>query len=435
MILLLLLNVRQREGNQLFILVMSYGMILVAGIWFSKYVVYLLLSPWYEFSVIHIKQRLHRQQMQQTYYNPLVSVILPAWNEEVGLVNTIKTVLANNYRPMEIVIVNDGSTDKSDEVMRAFIRKYDRAMLGTSQYIPMLYHYQPNGGKGSALNTGIRLARGEILVSFDADCAVHEDCITHFVSCFTNPAVMAVAGNIKIGNTRNIIGVIQSLEYIFGFHLKKAEALLGTVFVIGGAASAFRKEVFTRIGGYNPRMITEDMDISLRIQEAGMKVAYAPEAIVHTEGASNLRGLFKQRLRWKRGVIEALIFHRSSFFRPDKGLNKLFFWVALPLVVVEHATLSLGLIFAISLYLYTFLFHDVTMLLVTVFMVTITFCIIFTGDEHYRKPSYLLLAPILWYLFHITAFVEVFSQFIAIWTLYRKRDVRWQKWQRKGVVD
>lgn len=435
MIFALFLNIKQQGGSNLFFPMITWGAILLTVIWLTKYVVYMSLCPWYEFKVSHTKQQLRHRQMQQQDYSPLVSVLIPAWNEEVGLVATVKTVLASTYRPLEIVIVNDGSTDKSDQMMRAFIDKYDRVMKGVPQYVPMLYYYQQNGGKGSALNTAIRLARGDILMTMDADCVVHEECVTQFVSCFTDPAVMAAAGNIKIGNTRSIVGMIQSLEYIFGFHLKKAEALLGAVFIIGGAASAFRKEVFARLGGYDVRTITEDLDLSLRIQEAGMKIAYVPEAIVHTEGPADLRGLLKQRTRWKRGSIEALSVHRSSFFRSDKGLNKLFFWGILPFVVVEYAGLVLAAILIVLLYLYSFLFHDFTMLLVTVLMMAVTFCVQFSEDKDYRKPSYFLLTPIIWYLFHMTLLIEVIALSTALWTFYRKREVKWQQWQRKGVVD
>lgn len=137
--------------------------------------------------------------------------------------------------------------------MRAFVEKYQRSVEGIKNPASIIYHYQPNGGKGSALNTGINLAHGEIILTFDADSVVHKDAIQHFVSYFADPEVMAAAGNIMIGNTKTLLGFIQSIEYFIGFQIKKAEALLGLVFVIGGAASAFRKEVFTQLGGYGHR--------------------------------------------------------------------------------------------------------------------------------------------------------------------------------------
>lgn len=130
---------------------------------------------------------------------------------------------------------------------------------------------------------------------------------------------MAAAGNIKVGNTRTALGIMQALEHARGFQVKKAESLLGSVSVIGGAATAFRREVFEWIGGYQAGTLTEDLDLTLRIQEAGMRIVYAPEAIVHTEGPTTLKGLIKQRLRWKRGRLEAFALHRASFLRPRRG--------------------------------------------------------------------------------------------------------------------
>jgi cellulose synthase/poly-beta-1,6-N-acetylglucosamine synthase-like glycosyltransferase len=361
---------------------------------------------------------------------------MPAWNEEVGLVSTIKTILASSYRPLEVIIVNDGSTDQSDEIMRAFIQKYQLKVGGSHNYAPVIYHYHsPNSGKGAALNKGISLSHGEIIISFDADCAVHEHAVKHFVSYFADPNVMAAAGNIKVGNTKTILGLVQSLEYYFSFQNKKAEALLGIVLVIGGAASAFRREVFDRLGGYDAGTLTEDMDLSLRIQEAGMRIVYAPEAVVHTEGPTTLHGLLKQRLRWKRGRIEAFHMHKSSFFSRKKGMNKPFFWIILPLVILEDIETILGTIYIILLYIYSFLTHDFSFLLLIMFITVVVFFIQLNDDKYFKKIYYFILVPLVWFLLHIKVFIDLVSLFIAIYTFYRKREVKWQKWQRAGVTD
>jgi poly-beta-1,6-N-acetyl-D-glucosamine synthase len=413
-----------------FFRILNICMIVVGTSWVIKSTFLLLLSPWYSSVWARRKQRFPHWN-----YKPLVSVIVPAWNEEVGLLSTIKTILANTYRPLEVIIVNDGSTDRSDKIMRTFIQRYERSIGGTQNYAPIVYHYQQNGGKGSALNKGVSLARGEIILTFDADCVVHEDAIQRFVSYFADPSVMAAAGNIKVGNTKTILGAIQALEYMFGFHLKKAEALLGVVFVIGGAASAFRREVFTKVGNYHTGSLTEDMDLSLRIQEAGMKIVFAPEAVIHTEGPTTLRALLKQRLRWKRGRVEAFHIHKSFFFGTQKGINRLFFWVILPLVIVEDAEGILGAFFTILVYLFSLLTHDFEVLLSTLFAVTVIFLLQFIGEKQYRKLSNFLLAPIVWFLFHLVTFVELHSLFKALWTFYRKREVKWQVWKRNGVAD
>lgn len=105
----------------------------------------------------------------------------------MGLVSTVKTILANSYRPLEVVVVNDGSTDRSDAIMRDFIRKYQFMVGNSPSYAPIIYHYQQNGGKGTALNTGIALSHGKIILTFDADSVVHEEAVESFVSYFVDP--------------------------------------------------------------------------------------------------------------------------------------------------------------------------------------------------------------------------------------------------------
>ena len=405
-------------------------MIFVGFIWVIKSIFFIILAPWYTYVWTR-----RRRYFAQRNYKPLVSIIIPAWNEEVGLVPTVKTILASSYRPLEVVVVNDGSTDKSDEVMRGFLQKYQQRVRTTPSYAPVIYHYQPNGGKGSALNTGIGLSHGEIIITFDADSVVHEDAVKHFASYFADPEVMAAAGNIKIGNTKTLLGLIQALEYYIGFQIKKAEALLGVVFVIGGAASAFRREVFERLGGYHVGSLTEDMDISMRIQEAGMRIVYAPEALVHTEGPTTIRGLLKQRLRWKRGRLEAFSMHKSSFFSWKKGLNKPFFWIVLPLVILEDIEIFLGTTYIILLYIYSLLTYDFSILLLSMAFATVLFLFQFSEDRQFRKVSFLLLAPLAWFFFHLVTFVELNSLIHALYTFFRKREVKWQKWQRTGVAN
>jgi len=408
----------------------SFSMMVLGIVWVIRSTFFILITPWYAYVWMHRKKYFARRN-----YRPLVSAIIPAYNEEVGLVATVKTILASSYRPLEVVVVNDGSTDRSDEIMRAFVQKYELYVRGSRNYVPIVYHYQPNEGKAYALNTGISLSYGEIIVTFDADSVVHQHVIEHFVAYFCDPEVMAVAGNIRLGNTRTILGLIQDLEYGMGFQKKKAEALLGIVFVIGGAASAFRRDVFHKLGGYTAGTLTEDLDLTLRIQEAGMRIVYAPEAIVHTEGPATLRSLLKQRLRWKRGRFEAFRMHRATFFNRKKGSNKWFFWLILPLVIVDDIEIVLGSAYLLLLYIYSFLSHDFLLLLFTIAMAALTFLFQLIDDKNYRKFSYFVFIPLMWFIFHLVTFIELYSLFNALYTLLFNKEVKWQKWQRNGVVD
>ncbi len=395
-----------------------------------KYTLYMFISPWFE--VLMSRRRSQLGNIAQ--YQPLVTVIIPAWNEEVGLLATIKTLLESSYRRLQIVVVNDGSTDGSDMMMRRFLDKYYREVYGTPNAVQLLYHYQQNGGKGSALNTGIHMATGDIIMSIDADCIVDRNAIRNFAQAFADPLVMAAVGNVKVGNTQTMVGAIQHLEYLFSFYFKKADSLLNTIYIIGGAAGAFRREVFQRIGIYNTKNITEDIELSVRIQKAGMKIVYVPDAIIYTEGASELRGLMKQRLRWKRGRFETFMQHRDMFFSLKPYHNKLLTWLILPMAVFGDVQLAFELLFILLLYVFSLLTHDFSVFISGIFVVSLIFFIQLFDDKQNKKPGYLLLAPIGWLLFYLTTIVEFNALFKSVWGLVRGKELKWQKWQRKGVM-
>jgi biofilm PGA synthesis N-glycosyltransferase PgaC len=201
--------------------------VVFASVLLTKYFMYMVLSPWHEVLAAFKHAKLKAD------FHPKVSVLIPAWNEEVGLLTTVKSVLASTYRNLEIVVVNDGSTDNSDALMREFITEYAKTRKRRRPNI--VYHYQENAGKGSALNKAIALSSGDILISIDADCEVDTLAVENFVKVFQNPKVKAAVGNVKIGNTRTILGTVQYLEFLFSFYFKRADSLLNTIYIIGGA--------------------------------------------------------------------------------------------------------------------------------------------------------------------------------------------------------
>jgi biofilm PGA synthesis N-glycosyltransferase PgaC len=397
----------------------------------AKYTLYMLISPWFELIMAQRRKRLGNIAS----YEPLVSVIIPAWNEEVGLLSTIKTLLESSYRRLQMIVVNDGSTDGSDQMMRRFLDKYVRETRDMPHPMQLVYHYQQNGGKGSALNTGVSLAAGEIIVSLDADCLVDRNAVRNLVRAFADPTVMAAVGNVKIGNTQTLVGSIQHLEYLFSFYFKKADSLLNTIYIIGGAAGAFRKEVFQQVGLYSTKHITEDIELSIRIQKAGMKIVYVPDAVIYTEGASDMRGLLKQRLRWKRGRFETFGQHKDLFFSTKPHHNKLLTWLILPLATFGDVQLAFELLFILILSLFSFISNDFSAFISGILVVSLIFFIQLFDDRQNKKPLYLLLAPIGWMLFYLTTVVEVNALCQAIWGLARRKELKWQKWQRKGVLD
>lgn len=404
--------------------------IIFASVLLTKYFVYMFVSPWNDV-VAYFKY--HTKYLT---YRPLVSVMIPAWNEEVGILATIRSLLESKYTNLELLVINDGSTDGSDKIIKDFIQDYKKSDLYKTSKIKIVYHYKENAGKGEALNTAIKMAKGDIIISIDADCVVTDTAIGNFVRYFSNPKVMAAVGNVKIGNTKTVVGVVQSLEFIFSFYFKKADSLMNTIYIIGGAAGAFRKEVFEIVGGYNPKNITEDIDLSVRIQNAGMKIVYASDAIIYTEGASDVKNLMKQRLRWKRGRFQTFAEFKHLFFSLDKKHNKVLSWLVLPLAMFGELQLSLELYFLAFLYIYSFLIRDFSSFISGIVVVSSMFFVqIFFDDPKSRKFSFYMLSPIGWTLFYLATFVEYSALMRSIWAFIRNEEIKWQKWQRNGVHD
>lgn len=404
--------------------------IVFASVLLIKYFFYMFFSPWNDVVNYFL------YQSKKTDYNPLVSVMIPAWNEEVGIITTIRSLLDSTYPNLEIVVINDGSTDNSDKIIRNYISDYKKSDLYQTKKINIVYQYKQNEGKGEALNRAIKISKGEILVSIDADCVVTDTAIENFVRYFANPKVMAAVGNVKIGNTKTVVGVVQSLEFIFSFYFKKADSLLNTIYIIGGAAGAFRREVFDVVGNYNPKNITEDIDLSVRIQNAGMKIVYASDAVVYTEGATDVRNLMKQRLRWKRGRFQTFAEFKHLFFSLDKKHNKLLSWLILPLAMFGEVQLSFELYFLAFLYVYSFLIQDFSSFISGIVVVSSMFFVqIFFDDPKSRKFSFYMLSPIGWTLFYVATFVEYSALIRSIWAFLRNEEIKWQKWQRSGVHD
>lgn len=392
----------------------------------TKYFIYMFLSPWYD-TAIAIRRLRYSKQIAS--YQPKVSVIIPAWNEEIGLIHTVESLFNNSYHDFEVVVINDGSTDDSDSLMRTFIRRNH-----SESPKKIIYHYQENSGKGSALNKGIELSSGEIIITVDADGIVSQDAIKNFVTYFADPRVMGAVGNVKVANTDSVIGVTQCLEFIFSFYFKKADALMGSIYIIGGAAGAFRREVFDRLGSYSEGNITEDIELTVRMQKAGMKIIYAPDTIVYTEGAGDIKSLMKQRLRWKRGRIDTFIEHKNLFFSTKKKHNKILSWIVMPFAVLGDTQLIFEIPFIIFLYTVVFITHDATPFMASIGIVSFVFLVqAFSGDRKYNKISPYILMPIGWLMFYLITIVEVQALAKSIWSIYRNKELLWQRWERKGI--
>ena len=240
----------------------------------------------------------------------LVSVIIPAYNEELVLEHCLESLLAQTYNQIEIVIVDDGSTDCTKLIAGHYC----------AQHKNITYLHKENGGKASALNHGIAHANGDILICVDADSAFMSDTVAHIVRSFQDPTVDAVAGNVRIANRKGFLGNKQAIEYITGLTLQRqAFAALGCIQVISGALSAFRRSALTEIGGYSSDTLVEDMDSTMALAEKQMRIIYNPKAIAYTEGPVSWSDLRKQRYRWVFGGFQVVGKYKHMLFNKAYG--------------------------------------------------------------------------------------------------------------------
>lgn len=388
-----------------------------------KYIVQLLLAPWYP-----LVEKLRRPKSNK--YKPEVSVLIPAWNEEVGILNTIKSVLATHYPKLQVVVINDGSTDGTHEVVSKFMRA-KRLPLSKLKYIRV-----PNGGKARALNSGLKVADGEIVITIDADSVMSRYAIVNLVKHFVDDKVMSVAGNVVIGNRRKVLGLIQQLEYNYGFYFKRADSILNSIYIVGGAAAAYRKEVVLELGGFDEDMITEDIELSTRLQDRGHSVRYAPDAIIYTEGPSDFLGLCRQRLRWKYGRLLTFFKYKHLFFSFRKEHNLFLTYVILPIALFSELLLFFEGILLVAFFYFVVLTNDYFTLAVVISVLSCVIALQVLTDRELRyHKNLLLLAPGAWIIFYFMDFVEYQALVRSIARLVRRKELVWQRWNRVGVFE
>lgn len=252
------------------------------------------------------RERLHAG----SEYSPFVSILVPAYNEELVIERTIRSLLASAYTSYEIIVIDDGSQDNTSQVVADHFAANERVKLLTVA----------NAGKASALNTGLLHARGEIVIALDADTLFEPQTVGALAHRFYDPELGAIAGNAKVGNRINLVTRWQALEYITSQNMdRRAFASLNCITVVPGAVGAWRRDLLVEVGGFPADTLAEDQDLTLRIRRLGYRIGYEETAIAWTEAPHNLSSLAKQRFRWAYGTLQCMWKHRDALFRPRYG--------------------------------------------------------------------------------------------------------------------
>jgi cellulose synthase/poly-beta-1,6-N-acetylglucosamine synthase-like glycosyltransferase/peptidoglycan/xylan/chitin deacetylase (PgdA/CDA1 family)/spore germination protein YaaH len=280
--------------------------------------------------ILAIIDRLRPVKEPTPGFAPRVAVLVPAYNEETVIVRTVRSVLNSDYPNLHVIVIDDGSSDKTAEVARTAY-----ALEIAEGKVAVLT--KPNGGKAAALNYAVDQLTEEFYVGIDADTVIAQDAISKLMPHFIDPLVGAVAGNAKVGNRVNLWTRWQALEYITSQNFeRRALDLFNVVTVVPGAIGAWRTEPVKIAGGYPLNTVAEDADLTMSLLEQGLKVVYEDRSLAFTEAPIDASGLMRQRFRWSFGTLQAVWKHRAAFTR-----NKAMGLFALPNIVIFQMLLPL----------------------------------------------------------------------------------------------
>jgi poly-beta-1,6-N-acetyl-D-glucosamine synthase len=380
---------------------------------------------------------------------PLVSIIVPAYNEEKVIANCVESILASRYKNYEVILVDDGSTDRTLIEMQKFDRVAKVKIIS-----------QMNGGKASALNHGFQISKGEILFFVDADGIFTADTIREMLLAFSNAKIGAVCGNDAPVNLDRPLTQLMALQTHVGTgFVRRALAEINCLPIVSGNIGAFRRSVLERTmtpsgfpshsgpdrlwpflrsrkqaEPFTKGFIGEDLELTWRIHKAGYRVSFAPRAVVLAEVPPTIKALWKQRVRWARGLLETVQIHRSMFFNRKLGALgwylpiNYFNMVIIP--IMQLLVLILVVLFAFAGYSPIQL---TTLSLVLWFglggaLFTVLFSIALDGA--WKDLRFFYVVP-LWIPY------SIMMDLVTIWAIIlelRGKKAEWNKFERTGVI-
>ncbi|BFI73506.1 undecaprenyl-phosphate 4-deoxy-4-formamido-L-arabinose transferase [Nanoarchaeota archaeon] len=334
---------------------------------------------------------------------PKVSIIVPAYNEEKNIKETIERLIELDYpkEKLEIIVVDDGSKDNTFEIAKEYEDKYNFIKV----------YKKENGGKASALNYGIKRCTGDYIVVLDADSIPQKDSLKKMIKYFyLYPDIYVVVPSVQVDETKNWVEKYQYIDYVVYNFSRIVLDQVNAIFIAPGPFSVFKKEVFEKVGLFDEKNITEDMEIALRVQKNGLKIKYCPESVIYTKPPDTFIKLLKQRARWFLGFIENYTKYRDI---ENEYLREFGFGINLVLYIL------LPLYFSIIIYLYIYqLYNFFVNLYLTNFDIIYFIKGYFLFNSNIYLYQLLSTSALILYIFSIILLVD-FSLFISF---YRKYD-------------
>jgi peptidoglycan-N-acetylglucosamine deacetylase len=387
--------------------------------------IFLIIMRLISIAILSIIQRIKEKKRIaiDPNYKPKVSIIVPAYNEELNAEKTVHNLLKSIYTDLEVIFVDDGSKDDTYSKVKNTFANNPKVTVLT----------KPNGGKAAALNHGIKYAKGEILVCIDADTVLPADSIAKMIPYFADNEVGAVAGNVRVGNTLNMLTYWQSIEYTTSQNFdRRAFDAVNAILVVPGAIGAFRKTAMEEVDGFTTDTLAEDCDLTLRLLRAGYRIRSCNESLALTEAPETLNMFLKQRSRWTFGMMQSFWKHRDLLF-VSKKLN--LSWIALPNLLIFNFIIPffspiVDILFIIGLFTY-----DAPQYVFFYLMYYVIDCIISFMAYRFDKQKFTLKTALLLF---VQRFVYRQLLFYVLFKSYKKAIkgelVSWGVLKRTGNV-
>lgn len=372
----------------------------------------------------HRRIYLLRKRGMSSDYNPRVTILIPAHNEEKVIVRCLNSVFANSYKNIEVIVVNDASIDKTRHILGAYSRFQDHGLL-------RVINKRINGGKGVGLNYALRrYVKSELVMMLDADSILAPDAIERAVSYFIDPNIAGVAANVQIFNEHTTLSILQKFEHMISYQSKKAYSITNCDFIIGGVASTYRVDTIRSVRFYDTDTMTEDISLSLKVVAKGNKqhrIVYGADVVAMTESVENMRALFRQRFRWKYGSMQNLYKHRALIGANKPEYTSMLTVYRLPAAIMTEVTLLLlPLTWVYAVYL---TIMQKSLLLVIGAYITITIYVLVTlwYNNHLRRLERLYLTiyvPVAYFVFYVMDLIQIIA---VVKCMIKARDLTQRK--------
>ncbi len=289
------------------------NIITTALLWFTYFISLYFAVFWLLVFLLKTNQPEHVDLPLELDDYPIVTIAVPAYNEEKSIGSTIETLLSLNYPKdkLEIFVVNDGSSDKTEEITKKIIKQYK------DHNVTLIN--QKNQGKGAALNHALKKGTGKFFVCLDADSFVEKDALNKMLPYFSNENVAAVLPSLKVHKPKNLLQKLQWYEYIINMFYKELMGKLDCVHVTPGPFSVYSADILKKVGCFDEDNMTEDLEMALRLQSKHYKIIQLLDTDVLTLSPENIKDLYKQRNRWFKGATLNAFKYRGMIFNPTYG--------------------------------------------------------------------------------------------------------------------